>query len=97
MKSLRDFGIDLPDRFHGDRKTTCPKCSESRRNKHEPCLSVNGDEGIWKCHHCGWTGTIHEGEHHEYRPQRKIYRRPAYTLGKGLAEGAFSEAEYNIR
>ena len=77
MKSFRDFGIDLPDRFHGDRKTTCPKCSESRRNKHEPCLSVNGDEGVWKCHHCGWTGTIHEGEHHEYRPQRKIYRRPA--------------------
>ena len=30
-----------------------------------------------------------------YPWEGKIYRRPAYTLGKGLAEGAFSEAEYN--
>ena len=30
-----------------------------------------------------------------YPWEGKIYRRPAYMLGKGLAEGAFSEAEYN--
>ena len=30
-----------------------------------------------------------------YPWEGKIYRRPAYTLGKGLVEGAFSEAEYN--
>ena len=30
-----------------------------------------------------------------YPWEGKIYRRPAYTLGKGLAEGAFSGAEYN--
>ena len=30
-----------------------------------------------------------------YPWEGKIYRRPAYTLGKGPAEGAFSEAEYN--
>lgn len=30
-----------------------------------------------------------------YPWEGKIYRRPAYTLGKGPAEGAFSGAEYN--
>lgn len=79
MKTFQDYGIDLPNNFHGDRKTTCPKCSESRRNKKEPCLSVNGDEHVWKCHHCGWTGSLHDGE--EFVPHRrtapKVYKKPA--------------------
>ena len=24
------------------------------------CLSVNIDEGVWHCHHCGWKGTLKE-------------------------------------
>ena len=53
---FRDYGIDLPDYFKGDRKVTCPKCSASRHNPKDPCLSVNGESGMWKCHNCGWTG-----------------------------------------
>ena len=56
MKSFRDYGIDLPDYFAGDRKTLCPQCSATRKKKNEPCLSVNGETGMWHGHNCGWSG-----------------------------------------
>ena len=42
----------------GQEKTRCPKCSPSRRKSFDPCLSVNIDEGVWNCHHCGWKGSL---------------------------------------
>ena len=56
MASFRDYGIDLPDTFSGDRKVLCPKCSHLRKKKKDPCLSVNGETGVWHCHNCGWSG-----------------------------------------
>ena len=44
----------------GQVKTTCPKCSHTRRNKSDRCLSVNIDEGVWHCHHCSWKGSLKE-------------------------------------
>ena len=40
-------------------KVICPKCSHTRSNKTEPCLSVSIDEekALWKCHHCEWEGS----------------------------------------
>lgn len=61
MKSFRDFGIDLPDHFSGDRKVICPQCSANRKKKGDPCLSVNGDKGVWHCHNCGWSGSLEQG------------------------------------
>ena len=77
MKTFRDFGIDLPTGFSGDRKVTCPKCSHLRKKPHEPCLSVNGDKGTWNCHNCGWTGSLHEKGDFPARQETKVYRRPA--------------------
>jgi len=44
-------------RSSGSFKTTCPKCSHTRRNKTDRCLSVTIDhEGcVVHCHHCGWA------------------------------------------
>jgi twinkle protein len=42
----------------GQEKTKCPKCSHQRKKGSDPCLSVNIDEGIWNCHHCGWKGGL---------------------------------------
>lgn len=39
-------------------KVLCPRCSRDRRKTSDRCLSVNVAEGIWNCHHCGWSGTI---------------------------------------
>ena len=43
-------------------KVLCPKCSHTRRkNRSEPCLSVNlqDDIAMWHCHHCDWKGAVH--------------------------------------
>ena len=60
MKDYSDFGIS----FTGSGTqvaTTCPKCSKDRRKKKAKCLSVNTDEKIWLCHHCGWSGSLLSG------------------------------------
>lgn len=86
MKTFQDFGIDLKAGATGETKTTCPKCSPSRKKKRYPCLNVNVDEGVWHCWHCGWAGTLKGGEWQ--RPEvRKIYSKPSYTPpAAGLSE-----------
>ena len=54
---LIDLGIKLK-RSSGSVKTRCPKCSHDRKNKTDDCLSVNIDEGLYNCHHCGWGGNV---------------------------------------
>jgi len=52
-------GINLTYRHPGTRKTTCPRCSASRKNSQEHCLSVTFNtpqDVVWKCHNCDWTG-----------------------------------------
>lgn len=44
--------IDLKNRTSGAYKTTCPACSESRKKKKDPCLSVNIDKGVARCWNC---------------------------------------------
>tara|TARA_R110000765_G_scaffold54989_3_gene109407 strand:- start:286 stop:1965 length:1680 start_codon:yes stop_codon:yes gene_type:complete len=55
--TFEDSGIYLRSNS-GQEKTKCPECSPGRRKKSDPCLSVNIDEGIWNCHHCGWKGSL---------------------------------------
>jgi twinkle protein len=81
MKNFRDFGIDLPDNFSGDRAASCPECSSSRKKQNAKCLSANGDLGIWVCHHCDWRGTLKTGAENKSQPYRKpkVYSKPAYS------------------
>jgi len=53
-----EYGIQVHSSASGDIKTTCPQCSQQRRNKGDQCLSVNIEKGCWNCHHCGWSGGI---------------------------------------
>lgn len=78
MKAFADFGIELRPGANGETKTTCPRCSESRKKSKYPCLNVNVEQGIWNCWHCGWSGTLKSGEWQ--RPEiRKVYRKPDYV------------------
>jgi twinkle protein len=54
---LLALGINLK-RSNGSVKTKCPQCSHTRKNKSDDCLSVNIDEGLYNCHHCGWGGNV---------------------------------------
>jgi twinkle protein len=56
-EALQSKGIPCRN-VAGEQKTICPKCSSERKNKKDPCLSVNVDSGIWNCHNCGWKGGI---------------------------------------
>jgi len=55
---LNANGIILKRHVDGNQKSTCPRCSHNRRNKREPCLSVEiGRLGVrFNCHHCGFSG-----------------------------------------
>ena len=55
IAELQELGINIKGK---QKKTTCPKCSHSRKNKKDLCLSVNINEGLYNCHHCGWQGNV---------------------------------------
>jgi twinkle protein len=56
---LTKLGIRLHKRS-GQEKTTCPRCSHTRKNKKDTCLSVNITHGDYNCHHCEWFGNVRE-------------------------------------
>lgn len=56
--SYSEHNIELPPHATGQVYTICPKCSSDRKKKKVKCLSVNTDEGVWNCHHCGWIGGL---------------------------------------
>ncbi len=71
----------------GNRKVLCPRCSATRRNKNDPCLSVTVTEegadakAVWKCHNCNWSGFTGVGRYARVRDgvPRRLYRRPEVT------------------
>ena len=75
MNDFKSLGIDLPSyASHGDIKTKCPQCSETRKKKNDPCLSVNVESGLFLCHNCGWSGSA---EVREKRREIRSYVRPS--------------------
>ena len=61
---LRDFSA-------GTKKVICPKCSESRRNKTERCLSVTilgPYDLVFHCHHCSWSGGFTPSHERKNKP-----------------------------
>jgi twinkle protein len=81
MKDWSDFGIDVPPGRSGEVATTCPKCSPHRKNAKAKCLSANTEKFLFKCNHCGWAGSLEQGEERksnpfEYVPKR--YYKPTY-------------------
>lgn len=73
--NFMDFGIDATG--SGNIKTLCPECSHKRRNTSDKCLSVNMDEGVWNCHHCGWAGGLEKSKKYD-RPTYNYYKPTTY-------------------
>jgi twinkle protein len=68
LKTWSDFQLDFPDSFIGEQYSTCPHCSPKRKKSRVKCLSANGDEQVFVCHHCGWSGSLKEGVDHKSDP-----------------------------
>ena len=65
-QTYADYGIDTKGRTSGTVKTQCPECSKTRKNKRDPCLSVDLDKQVWMCHHCQHKGYLKQEQ--EYCP-----------------------------
>jgi twinkle protein len=84
MKSFTDFGIDLVGRDGVEVPTLCPRCSHTRKKAKARCLSVNTVDGVWNCHHCGWAGSLKQGEQHKARFVIKPSYRPHNDMASEL-------------
>ena len=75
---LLEEHIRLPAYALGNYKIICPRCSHTRRNRTDPCLSVTIDEdgAVYKCHHCSWTGAVSDRDT-PTTPKPKPKRDPA--------------------
>lgn len=99
MEDFKTYGIEIPYRRNrGNVKVICPKCKDKRTNHKDRSLSVNLDEGLWKCHYCGWSGKL-KNSNQVYHPQKKTYTRPkdippenysekmlSYLISRGISE-----------
>lgn len=75
MKDWIDFGIDITGTFSGQKRVLCPQCSSDRKKSNDKCLTCNGNDGTWFCHHCNWAGSL-GGE--DWKP--KEYAKPIPPL-----------------
>lgn len=80
-KLLSDLGIELRN-IKTSGKTTCPKCSHTRKKKTDHCLSVNIVDGLYKCHNCGWFGSVNVNSNKE----KKSYSIPVFNNRTDLSE-----------
>jgi twinkle protein len=77
VKTFADFGIDLGGRGGIEVACQCPQCSASRKKKNTKPLSANTEKGVWHCNHCGWSGSLTQGEQTKAQI-RKLVSRPTY-------------------
>jgi twinkle protein len=62
VSRLLELGIQIPKGLRrGQAKVACPRCSDTRKKKGDPCLSVSIEKGAWFCHHCGWKDRLVKG------------------------------------
>ncbi len=84
QESYQDYGIDIPIDSTGQKYTTCPQCSESRKKSKDKCLSVDTDRQIWHCHHCQWSGMLKSHIALPSRLSRPKYKKPSWKPEKSL-------------
>ena len=91
FEKFLEYGIDTKGRS-GDLKLTCPKCSPTRKNKSDRCLSVKTEKGLYNCHHCQWAGNVNLTKKKEYIKPVKINADVSERLVKWFAKRGISEA-----
>lgn len=78
---LENIGINLNRKTTGSIKTTCPRCSETRKNKKDLCLSVDIDGGLYNCHNCDFKGRVFEKSKKEYiKPEPRLEKVSDKTI-----------------
>jgi twinkle protein len=90
-KDYSDFGIEIPfGRKSGHIKVFCPKCRDQRSNKRDRSLSVDLDNGVWKCHYCNWTSGLPRNNTSSLKYQKKEYTKPVLKGSALMSEKALA-------
>lgn len=101
------FGIDVSSlsKHATSAKTYCPQCRDQRHNKRDKSLSVNMQNGMFKCHYCGFSGCAAVPseadkkqwmEHQPWfrpaqiRKQKPEYRRPTQKQHTPMSDKALA-------
>lgn len=76
VEKLAQEGILPRNHAEGHQKLTCPRCSATRRNKGDPCLSLKIDEkgAAWRCHNCDWSDGFVLGSARDWEPKRREHK-----------------------
>ena len=89
---MKKTELDLKGMSRGQLKAVCPECGPTRRKSSEPSLSVNLDDDVYKCHHCGIEGRFEDAKPSASgyaNKTKKIYKTPADNqVGGDLSEKA---------
>jgi twinkle protein len=81
-----DIGIETK-RSAGQDKVLCPKCSSDRKNKKDPCLSIDLGTGEYNCHNqCGFKGGVIKNRD-SFVPKPKEYIKPVFNNRTQLCNG----------
>ena len=88
-----DYGIVI-NSSGAEVRTTCPKCSPTRKNSKDKCLAVNTIEGVFFCHHCSWSGGL-AGNDYKPIPYKQEQTLPdnvlKYFESRGISEGILAQ------
>lgn len=60
MDELINQGFKLPSYNVGKYKGSCPRCSDSRKDKSVACMAISiaaNNSASYECSHCGWSGS----------------------------------------
>lgn len=79
MRDFKKHGINTRGRSSGKIKTICPQCNDTRGHKGDKSLSVDLDEGVCYCHHCGYTLHVpDDAEERKRQEQIEKYRKSTH-------------------
>ena len=79
MMEYREKLVQLGITLNKTGKQLCPRCSASRKNKTDKCLSVtfNDDAVLYKCHNCEWSGVVYYRDKYE---KKRDFKRPVVPV-----------------
>ncbi len=96
--TYNELGIDISKIRGKSGKTTCPKCSASRKKKTDPCLSVDLTQGLYNCHNCGWAGVLFKSQVREVYVKPEAFNQTALSeklvnwfKGRGISQATLQE------
>ena len=75
MRDFSKYDINIGTATHGKLRMKCPFCSGNRKNHPgDKCLSVDIDNGLYHCFHCGESGYVPTDEEVEEREKQRKSR-----------------------